>query len=672
MITSVALKGWRSHKDSKLNFSEGTNVLIGVMGAGKSSLLDAISFALFGTFPSLKAKKLTMDDIIMNRPKKEDMAEVVVSFQVGGDIYTVKRTIVRGKGTKAEIRKNNELIDTGTTRTTENVERILKVSYDLFSRAVYSEQNGLDYFLTVPKGQRMKKMDSLLQIDKFEKARSSTTSLVNRMKNTITDKTRIVEEMEEKEDFNKVSRLKEDIARLEEKQKELKNKMSEVEKEKQKMEKGLEEIKNEMEKIEELEKQRNILSGRIKNLSEEIESFEIKEKIGDLEKKKKEIESVLEDSDKKLKALEDEMNETTEKKQKITVSIEDLISKIDNLKSVKGRCPVCDRELTEKHRKKLIDERSEKVSEKEKELKETIVEIKRIESEIREVKESIEKKKEQKFDIERAIEKIKGIEEKKERLKDFRREEKELESAISEKRKSFDRERMEEIQDKLKELYGSYTEIKVMLSSNERFLNEKREQLQSLEEKKKMFQEYKSQIKKMEVLIDDLKKFEKALKETQITLRSEFVEAVNATMDRIWEYLYPYDDYTSIRLSIQGGDYVLELRESGGNWVSVEGIASGGERTTACLALRIAFALVLAPSLKWLVLDEPTHNLDVQGVEYLATVLRDKISEFIEQVFLITHDEKLEDAVTGYLYKLERKKEKNEPTQVVLISSPKD
>jgi len=672
MITSVALKGWRSHKDSELNFSEGTNVLIGVMGAGKSSLLDAISFALFGTFPSLKAKKLTMDDIIMNRPKKEDMAEVVVSFQVGRDIYTVKRTIVRGKGTKAEIRKNNELIDTGTTRTTENVERILKVSYDLFSRAVYSEQNGLDYFLTVPKGQRMKKMDSLLQIDKFEKARSSTTSLVNRMKNTITDKTRIVEEMEEKEDFDKVSKLKEDIAKLEEKQGELKNKMSEVEKEKQKMEKGLEEIKNEMEKIEELEKQRNILSGRIKNLSEEIESFEIKEKIGDLEKKKKEIESVLEDSDKKLKALEDEMSETTEKKQKITVSIEDLISKIDNLKSVKGRCPVCDRELTEKHRKKLIDERSEKVSEKEKELKETIVEIKRIESEIREVKESIEKKKEQKFDVERAIEKIKGIEEKKERLKDFRREEKELESAISEKRKSFDRERMEEIQDKLKELYGSYTEIKVMLSSNERFLNERREQLQSLEEKKKMFQEYKSQIKKMEVLIDDLKKFEKALKETQITLRSEFVEAVNATMDRIWEYLYPYDDYTSIRLSIQGGDYVLELRESGGNWVSVEGIASGGERTTACLALRIAFALVLAPSLKWLVLDEPTHNLDVQGVEYLATVLRDKISEFIEQVFLITHDEKLEDAVTGYLYKLERKKEKNEPTQVVLISSPKD
>ena len=129
MITSVALKGWRSHKDSELNFSEGTNVLIGVMGAGKSSLLDAISFALFGTFPSLKAKKLTMDDIIMNRPQKIDSAEVEVSFQINEDTYTVKRVIERGKGTtKAEIRKNGTLMDTGSSRTTENVEKILKIN----------------------------------------------------------------------------------------------------------------------------------------------------------------------------------------------------------------------------------------------------------------------------------------------------------------------------------------------------------------------------------------------------------------------------------------------------------------------------------------------------------------------------------------------------------------
>ena len=90
----------------------------------------------------------------------------------------------------------------------------------------------------------------------------------------------------------------------------------------------------------------------------------------------------------------------------------------------------------------------------------------------------------------------------------------------------------------------------------------------------------------------------------------------------------------------------------------------------ACLALRIAFSLVLAPQLKWLVLDEPTHNLDTKAVDLLGNVLRERISTFIDQVFLITHDPSLEAAVSGYLYRLEREKEKDGFTKVNLVSGP--
>ncbi|UCG94937.1 MAG: AAA family ATPase, partial [archaeon] len=89
MITEVSLKGWRSHWDSEFRFSGGTNALIGVMGAGKSSLLDSMSFALFGTFPALQARKLTLDNVIMNRPQQRDMAEVKISFRLDGNLYTV-------------------------------------------------------------------------------------------------------------------------------------------------------------------------------------------------------------------------------------------------------------------------------------------------------------------------------------------------------------------------------------------------------------------------------------------------------------------------------------------------------------------------------------------------------------------------------------------------------
>ena len=65
-------------------------------------------------------------------------------------------------------------------------------------------------------------------------------------------------------------------------------------------------------------------------------------------------------------------------------------------------------------------------------------------------------------------------------------------------------------------------------------------------------------------------------------------------------------------------------------------------------------------------LDEPTHNLDKQGVRELARVLKNHLPQLVEQVFIITHDEELEQAASGKLYKLERKKEQDEPTRIVL------
>jgi DNA repair exonuclease SbcCD ATPase subunit len=178
----------------------------------------------------------------------------------------------------------------------------------------------------------------------------------------------------------------------------------------------------------------------------------------------------------------------------------------------------------------------------------------------------------------------------------------------------------------------------------------------------------KEEVERLDKVIKDLKIFTKALKQTQAELRKEFVEAVNYTMNKLWQTLYPYQDFISVRLAVEEGDYVLQLQERTTNWVNVEGAASGGERSIACLALRIAFALVLAPHLRLLVLDEPTANLDANSVKVLANTLREGISEFIDQCFIITHDDAFEEAVTGYAYRLERDKGKDEATKVIQIN----
>jgi DNA repair exonuclease SbcCD ATPase subunit len=177
----------------------------------------------------------------------------------------------------------------------------------------------------------------------------------------------------------------------------------------------------------------------------------------------------------------------------------------------------------------------------------------------------------------------------------------------------------------------------------------------------------KKEIKRLEGLVRDLKIFSLALEETQIELRSNFVEAVNYTMNKLWNTLYPYQDFISIKLNAEEGDYILQLQGRDGIWVNVEGNVSGGERSIACLALRIAFALALAPQLRILVLDEPTANLDAKAISELTVTLKERISEFIDQTFLITHQPELEDAATGSIYMLEREKEKDEPTRVVKV-----
>src|SRR3989442_10168756 len=198
MITKVKLKNWKSHSDSEFDFTFGTNALLGRMGAGKSSCLDAICFALFGSFPSLQTKKIKIDDIIMKKPQEKDRAEVEVNFDLEGSFYSVKRIIEKRKGTTySEIRENGKLLDApNSQRVTEIVSKILKVNYELFSKAIYSEQNGIDYFLTIPKGQRMKKIDELLMIDKFEEARAHATSLINKIVERKIGKQSIVEKVD--------------------------------------------------------------------------------------------------------------------------------------------------------------------------------------------------------------------------------------------------------------------------------------------------------------------------------------------------------------------------------------------------------------------------------------------------------------------------------------------
>ena len=81
--------------------------------------------------------------------------------------------------------------------------------------------------------------------------------------------------------------------------------------------------------------------------------------------------------------------------------------------------------------------------------------------------------------------------------------------------------------------------------------------------------------------------------------------------------------------------------------------------------MRVATSLVLTQNLGWIILDEPTHNLDANAVRELSEMMRSHLPQLIDQIFIITHDKEMENAASGKLYMLEREKGNDGATRIV-------
>ena len=788
MITGMKLKNWRSHLDSSFNFESGTNALIGIMGSGKSSVMDGICLGLFGTSPILQTKKVKLDDMIMKKPIEKSSAEVEIFLKIDGNDYSVKRVIEKGRGTTySEIRENGKLLEApSTSRVTEIIENILKINFELFSKAIYSEQDSLDYFLTIPRGQRMRRIDELLMIDKFERARSSAVSLVNRFEERRLARQSVVENADIETIRKNISGINESLHLLELEIESLKKDFDQTKSQKESIEtvynqiikltRSSEELKLSIEKnlstLKEIEhsisdmkadirnndrvgveKENEYLSDKIGHNKEELQRLKNKfdsssNEISELKSKssylKKEIEilekefyeisevkkdfehlrdSIGENIDEQLVVAKNSLQKITELAARILGKISDNEQFIAHLSTSENKCPICDSTLTSERKKLLILQKERDIKQLREEfavaeenkrqteekirmledakertslMKEKIVNLENIKLDFEKAKHSFveesskvvyaensltdlrreiekiqdeidnDKLKQQRLQI--LLEKIVDLEKKTERKLNLENEISVLQKQFSEVVGQLKGKNIEEIEIELRNLISKEKEIETKNLGVERVAKEKQLRLDEYESKLADVEKYQAEIGKLQKIIKNMKIFEKSLEQTQIELRKEFVEAVNYTMTNLWQTLYPYQDFVGIRLNVEEGDYVLQLLERTGKWVNVEGIVSGGERSIAALALRIAFSLVLAPQLRWLILDEPTHNLDQNAVEDLAETLRERIGEFVDQVFLITHDEKLENAVTGSLYRLEREKEKDGVTKVTMIS----
>lgn len=149
--------------------------IAGPTGAGKSSLLDAITFALYGKVPRLGGQNL--DEFISLGAAR---ASVVFDFDMQGERFRVVRSMPRNGTKKAQL----EEISNGTQRAlgdgvidvNARLEKLLGLDYDAFVQSVLLPQGDFAKFLKSKPAEQRQILRDLLRLGIYERMRERAAS----------------------------------------------------------------------------------------------------------------------------------------------------------------------------------------------------------------------------------------------------------------------------------------------------------------------------------------------------------------------------------------------------------------------------------------------------------------------------------------------------------------
>ncbi len=164
----LKLSGFLSYRDPvEIDFSTFELACIsGHNGAGKSSLLDAITWALFG-----QARK--RDESLINTHKDVKAAEVIFDFEYEDNSYRVQRSLTRSKGSMLEFQIQDgvdwrPLTERTLRETQARIEHILRLDYETFVNAAFFLQGKADQFSQQTASKRKDILGSILGLETWE------------------------------------------------------------------------------------------------------------------------------------------------------------------------------------------------------------------------------------------------------------------------------------------------------------------------------------------------------------------------------------------------------------------------------------------------------------------------------------------------------------------------
>jgi len=673
ILKNLTLRNFRKFKNATIEFPDGVTGVVGLNGAGKSTIFEAISWVLYGPV----AARTSADEIKRIGAEHSDPCRVELEFVFEEDNYRIVREMT-GKSltTSATITINNKIAATSAEIVSKYVQKKLGMDFKSFFTSIFAKQKELNALSNMVASERRPLILKMLGIDSLD-------NVIKEIKSDKKDKDvtieRLSQDLVDENGKEKIGIYKDEIRNFEKQKEEMnqaikqsKEKILSFKKELKFLEKNYINSKKQYEKInerkEKLSEQKTLfgnkkkLQGEIKILKEKIDE---RQKIIEKEKKKlsvfKNLEADIELTEKRLNEIDVEIEKTVKKiEQKKTLAerirkdISDIEFKKKNIEKLgpDAKCPTCDKVLGDQYNilLKNFDEDKRK-NEKE------------IESFLKGIEKSQEGKNKYSREQKALLKKRNYIQiqlREKEKvnttiknfLAELKREKSEMEIRSSELKKmgvvNFDLKEFETVKKQVEEVYKKYQSSLDVFGEKKDLLAGLNLNLEKKEGEKKLISQ---EIKNLKEKISRLDEFKKRMTDEKKTthylgMLSEVMTSFRTHLiSRIRPTLSTYSSDFFERLT-DGKYRELELDENynllvydDGNAYGIERF-SGGEEDLANLCLRLAISEVITERaggvFNFIILDEIFGSQDLFRRQNIMKALNSLSSKF-RQIFLITH-----------------------------------
>jgi exonuclease SbcC len=678
LITSIELGDFLSHSNTKLEFEKGVTVFVGDNGAGKSSIIDAITFALFGQHARKSNKGL------IKRGANQGFAKI--SFSINDKQFEAVRKI-DSKGalaaTFAEV-VNDERIEIAAGERkqfgesmTHEVEKVIGLDFEKLKIASIVQQGELNAIINAKPKEFKELLNAIIGIDKLDVA-SESMKTVNKefrdkIRNTIGYDDTHIEIL-----FQDLERYQKEIKESKPEKKNLELKQEQLKKEVESLRTKVETEAPKIDKINQLELRKKELLAYAKEAIHEIQH-----EINENERKIHDCEGCFEyaglktDLESKILKVEEAIDETLKKIQEMTnqtTSLKEKLSLASKLQLKDNKCPVCDSNVEklnplfqENHLRQEITDIENQIISKEKEKIMYNQKKKEFSTKLQSARDAEATLRAYSINNKEELMKIQeDVKVKKQKIP--------LTTNGSLLEISTIDTHAKMIFENISKLEGEtagfdeqeFNNLKISINEKQMSLSQIDQQIGGISEKISKGEEQVNIIEKAVAELKVVKEYVTNLNEIQTNIfsrdgpvatslrswalntisakASEYLTLLNTKIQRIMLSEKTRD----ISIACYSKTEVLELES-----------LSGGEKVSVALALRLGMASLLgASNLNLMILDEPTTHLDAERKKSLVGVLS-QLSDISNletrmQFLIITHDAEIfEDSTVEQIYRFE-------------------